>query len=386
MSRVVTYRPKPIAFERGEGSYLYDHRGTKYLDAITGIGACPLGHSHPNLVRAITEQTRKFLHCSNMFTITAQQQLAETLCKLTGMQQIFFCNSGAEGIETAIKCMRLYARAKNITDPKIITVDGAFHGRTFGALSASKAKTREMFNPVLPGFIQVPFNNVSDITKLQNKHEIVGVLLEPIQGENGVVIPDDNYLSDLRKLCDEHAWLLALDEVQTGAGRTGKLFEYMHHDIYPDILVSAKGLAGGVPIGACLMNTNASDLLQFGTHGSTFGGNPLACTSASAVIDTIMQDNLMENAYQQGQYLLEAFGNIKLNSITDIRGRGLMLAIEMNKECKEISSIAIEHKLLINVTNDKVIRILPPLNINEQECNELSQKLALTLQDWHSRN
>ncbi len=381
-SRITTYRPQAIAFTHGKGVYLFDEQNNSYLDAISGIGSCPLGHAHPKVTEAIIEQANKFIHCSNAFTITWQNKLAEQLCCLTEMEQIFFTNSGTEAVETAIKCSRLYGKKNAIQNPKIIVTNGAFHGRTFGSLSASNLRTRTGFDPLLEGFIHVPYNDINAISQLQDDSEIVSILVEPIQGENGIIIPDNNYLSKLRELCDKNDWLLALDEVQSGVGRTGKLYEYMHHNIVPDILMTAKGLAGGMPIGACLMRDKACSLLTYGTHGSTFGGNPLACHTASVVLDTLISQDIFTNVNNMGSFILEELKKFDFPTIIESRGSGLMLAIEMDKPCKEIVKFGINNNLLINVTSENIVRMLPPLIINQQESSELLTKLSKTLQEW----
>ncbi|NQY43174.1 MAG: aspartate aminotransferase family protein [Legionellales bacterium] len=381
---MVTYNPQNIAFSYGKGVYLFDENDTPYLDAISGIGSCALGHAHPKVTKTIIDQANKFVHCSNAFYITWQHKLAEKLCTLTNMEQIFFANSGTEAVETAIKCLRLYGKSKSISKPKIIVADGAFHGRTFGALSASNLRTRKGFDPLLEGFINVPYNDINSIKQLQDTKDIVGILVEPIQGENGIIIPNTDYLSQLRDICNNNNWLLALDEVQSGVGRTGKLYEYMHHEISPDILISAKGLASGIPIGACLMRGEACSLLTYGTHGSTFGGNPLACHTSHTVLNTLIDEDIFTNVIDRGNFLIEEFKKFNFPNIVEVRGKGLMLAIEIDRPCKEIVKVGIENNILINVTSEKVIRLLPPLIINQEESSELVAKLSDTLDKWCS--
>ncbi len=369
-----TYAPMSVAFERGQGAWLYDTQGNKFLDALSGIAVCGLGHTHPAVTQAITDQAQKLLHTSNLYTLPLQEELATKLTQLSGMDNVFFSNSGAEANEAAIKLARLYGHRKGIDNPAIIVMENAFHGRTLATLTATgNRKVQAGFEPLVSGFIRTPFNDIESIrTVARNNPNVVAILAEPIQGEAGVVMPADSYLKQLRDLCDEHEWLLMLDEVQTGNGRTGKYFAYQHSDILPDVVTTAKGLGNGVPIGACLARGVASQTLTTGTHGSTFGGNPLACAAALAVVNTLTTDNLMECAARHGAQILKGFKDELANTacVKDIRGQGLMIGIELNQPCTELAVLAKVKGILINVTGGgTVIRLLPPLIINDNEVN-----------------
>lgn len=386
MSLITPYQPLSIAFERGEGVWLWDTSGKKYLDALSGIAVCSLGHAHPAVTKTISEQAGKLIHTSNTFQIKHQIELAEKLCALTGMEQAFFANSGAEANETAIKLSRIYGHKKNIETPQIIVMENGFHGRTMGTLSASgNPKFRDGYEPLLPGYIRVPYDDIPAIKKVAKTHQdIVAILVEPIQGEGGVHIPHENYLVECRKLCDQHGWLLMLDEVQTGVGRTGFLYAYQAKNIMPDVLASAKALANGVPIGACLMRGPAVDLFKVGTHGSTFGGNPLSCATALTVLDVIEKTDLCAHVRKVGDYLMNRLKEALSSKpqVRDIRGQGLIIGIELDQPCRPIMQTALKHGLLINVTADKVIRLIPPLIITQQEIDLLIERLMSTLDEY----
>lgn len=370
-----TYAPLDVTFEHGEGAYLWDTNGQQYLDALSGIAVCGLGHAHPAITKTICEQAAKLLHTSNLYHVEKQQILADQLCKVSSMSRVFFSNSGAEANEAAIKVARLFGHNKKIDNPAIIVMENSFHGRTMATLSATgNRKVQAGFEPLVQGFIRAPYNDISAIKNIaKNNNNVVAILVEPIQGEGGINIPKQNYLNELREICDQHDWLLMLDEIQTGMGRTGKWFAFQHNDIQPDVMTIAKALGNGVPIGACLANEKAGNVFQPGNHGSTFGGNPLMCATASSVINTIESDSLIANAKQFGDYFLKNF-KAKLEplaSVNEVRGIGLMIGIELNHDCAELVKLALEKHLLINVTASRVIRLLPPLIINQQQADTI---------------
>ena len=370
----------PVAFTHGEGSWLWDTQGKKYLDALAGIAVCGLGHAHPAVTAALCEQAGKLLHTSNWYQIPLQEKLAERVCKLAGMTNVFFCNSGAEANEAAIKLARLYGHQQNILTPGIIVTEGSFHGRTLATLSASGSrKIQSGFEPLVQGFHRVPYNDLEAIRQVgERTKDIVAVLVEPITGEGGINIPDTGYLKGLRQICDERGWLLMLDEIQTGMCRTGKWFAGQHEGVVPDVMTLAKGLGNGVPIGACLAHGKAANVFKPGNHGSTFSGNPLVCRVALAVIDELEKGKLASRAAKLGERLLaklkESLGQVA--GVKDIRGRGLMLAVELDRPCKELMLMALDRGLLINVTADSVVRLLPPLILTDDEADILVRELA----------
>jgi len=370
-SLMATYNRADTAFEMGQGSWLFDTNGNKYLDLLSGIAVCGLGHNHPAVTHAIRDQAGRLLHTSNLYEIPLQTELANRLASVSGMDKVFFCNSGAEANEAAIKLARLHGHNQGMNTPNIIVVDSAFHGRTMATLTATgNRKAQAGFEPLVSGFIRAPYDDVEAIkTIASNTPDVVAVFVEPIQGEGGVHVPAKNYLNELRNICDENNWLLMLDEVQTGNGRTGKYFSYQHNGILPDVVTTAKGLGNGVPIGACLAQGKAADVLQPGNHGSTFGGNPLACAAALATVDTLIHDKLIERAETLGQTIIDGLkANLEgANYIIDIRGKGLMIGIELNEPCSELVMLAKAKGLLINVTADSVIRLLPPLTLSDDE-------------------
>lgn len=370
-----TYSPLPVTFERGEGAYLWDSNNKQYLDAISGIAVCSVGHARPEVTEAISDQAGKLVHTSNLYQIDLQQKLADKLCEVSGLDEVFFSNSGTEANEAAIKLARLYGSNKNISNPEIIVVEGSFHGRTLAALSATgNKKIQDGFAPLVSGFIRVPFNDLEAIKGLvETNPKIVAVLVEPIQGEGGVNVPDEGYLSGIRDLCDKHGWLMMLDEIQTGMSRTGKWFAFQHESIKPDVMTLAKALGNGVPIGACLASGKASGVFTPGKHGSTFGGNPLSCRAALAVMDVMQSNQLDKQAEELGNYLLQVFAEQLSDTagVVDIRGKGLMLGIELEKECTELVATALELGLLINVTAGNVIRLLPPLILTTEQADQI---------------
>jgi len=380
-----TYARLPVSFTRGQGAWLWDQNNVRYLDALSGIAVCNLGHAHPAIHNAISEQSRQLIHTSNLYEIELQKELATQLTQLSGMSNAFFCNSGAEANEAAIKLARLYGNEQNIKNPTIIVMNNSFHGRTLATLSATgNPKVHQGFEPLVNGFTHVPFNDIPAIKKAINDNPtIVAIMAEPIQGEGGINIPEPSYLKDLRQLCDQHKLLLILDEIQTGIARTGRFLAYQHHNIVPDICTLAKALGNGVPIGACLASGKAAQLLTAGTHGSTFGGNLLACRAALTVLDIIQQDNLISAAETKGNKIADEI-NKRIGRhplVSDIRNIGMMIAIELTRPCHTLTKEALDHKILINVTAEKVIRLLPPLVITEEQITLLADSLQTLLEN-----
>jgi acetylornithine/N-succinyldiaminopimelate aminotransferase len=377
-----TYGRQPITFTHGEGVWLWGTNGEKYLDALSGVAVNSLGHAHPVLVKAIQTQVTKMIHVSNIYHIAEQEALANKLAEISGMDRVFFCNSGCEANEAAIKLARLYAHNKNIANPEIIVMERSFHGRTMATLSATgNRKAQAGFEPLVSGFVRVPFDDLAAVKAIASrKNNVVAILVEPVQGEGGIHIPADMaaYMQGLRKVCDDNGWLLMLDEVQSGIGRTGTWFAFQHTDILPDVMTLAKGLGSGVPIGACLARGVAAETFVPGKHGSTFGGNPLATTAGLTTLDVITNEKLRENAQQMGdlinQLIKDAFKNEA--GVKVVRNAGLMVGIELDRPCGELVKMALEAHLLINVTAEKVVRLLPPLVINEHEVRELVSRLA----------
>lgn len=373
------YSRLPISFRHGKGCWLWDDAGDKYLDALSGIAVCGLGHAHPAVSQAIKEQADLLLHTSNLYNIEPQLQLAAKLNALCGTNTAFFCNSGAEANEAAIKLARRYGHDRGIDNAKIIVMEGAFHGRTLATLSATgNNKIKVGFAPMVEGFVQVPYNDIDAVSAHSDDTNIVAVLVEPIQGEGGINIPDANYLTKLRSICDDNNWLLMTDEIQSGVGRTGHWLGAQCVGIQADVITLAKGLANGVPIGVCLARGAAAKVLGPGSHGSTFGGNPLACRAALAVIDTIQNNDLCKNAATMGDYLYNGFkmrlGD--LTAVTDIRCQGLLIGIELDRPCTELVNRAVEKHLLINVTADRVIRLLPPLVLDQAEADIIIETVS----------
>ncbi len=381
-----TYKSLPVSFERGEGVYLFDDAGDRYLDALSGIAVCGLGHAHPAVTEAICNQARRLLHTSNLYKVPLQEQLADELCRVAGMDRAFFSNSGAEANEAALKLARLYGHHKNIKKPLVIVTEGSFHGRTLATLTATgNRKIQAGFEPLMPGFVRAPYNDLNALrTIAENSSDVVALLVEPITGEGGIRIPDANYLAEIRSLCDSNGWLMMLDEIQTGMGRTGRWFAHQHHDIQPDVMTLAKGLGNGVPIGACLARGAAAEVFRPGNHGSTFGGNPLAASAALAVIRSLEQDRLVERAAILGARLLEQLQQ-RLGGrreVVAIRGKGLMLGIELDRPCGDIVTQALQRKLLLNVTADCVIRLLPPLILNDEQLVTIADTVSELVENF----
>ncbi len=378
------YAPLPVTFEKGEGVWLWDTDGKRYLDALSGIAVCGLGHAHPAVTQALCEQAAQLLHTSNIYGIAHQQALAKKLTAIAGMERAFFSNSGAEANEAAIKIARLYGHAQGIDQPTIVVMEGSFHGRTLATLSATgNRKVQAGFEPLVSGFLRVPYNDLEAIAAVaKNNQNVVAVLVEPMLGEGGIQIPNADYLPGIRALCDKNNWLMMLDEIQTGMGRSGQWFAHQHTALQgnavPDVLTVAKALGNGVPIGACLARGAAAQTFQPGQHGSTYGGNPLVCRVALSVIETIEKDQLCARAAELGKQLLADFGKrlADVEGITEIRGQGLLLAIELDRPCAELVSLALSDGLLINVTNGNVVRLLPPLVMNDDEAAQLVTQLS----------
>ncbi len=375
-----TYNRIPITLERGQGVWLWDSEGKRYLDAISGVAVCALGHAHPAVTQAICQQAGKLVHTSNLYRIALQETLGTRLTGLAGMDKVFFCNSGAEANETALKLARLYGHNKGVTVPTVVVAENSFHGRTLATLTATgNRRVQAGFEPLVQGFIRVPYNDVQALrTVAENNTNVVAVLLEPVQGEGGVRIPADDYLPQVRRLCDDMGWLLMLDEVQTGMGRTGRWFGYQHGDAVPDVMTLAKALGNGVPIGACLARGAAAETFKPGQHASTFGGNPLACSAALSVLDTIEADGLISRAAQTGAYLLDGLRRAlaDMPHVTALRGKGMILGIELTRPCAELVGRAVQRGLLINVTAERVIRLLPPLILTRDEADQIIETLT----------
>src|SRR5262245_43218573 len=376
MSHVMnTYARLPVAFARGEGVWLWDANGKRYLDALAGIAVCGLGHSHPKYVAALRDQVGKLVHTSNLYEIALQERLADRLAAISGMDNVFFCNSGCEANEAAIKLARLYGHGRNIEAPAIVVMEKAFHGRTMATLSATGSrKVQAGFEPLVAGFVRVPFDDLAAVKRVaEANRSVVAVLVELLQGEGGVNICHDGYLRGLREICDAHGWLLMLDEVQSGMGRTGKWFAFQHSGVMPDVMPLAKGLGNGMPIGACLAAGEAAHLFKPGNHGSTFGGNLLACAAGLATLDIIEEERLMDNAVRIGDFIRAELGR-RLGGrrgVKEIRGKGLMIGIELEFPCGELVQQALDRGCLINVTVDNVIRLLPPLVFKREEAELL---------------
>jgi acetylornithine/N-succinyldiaminopimelate aminotransferase len=375
-----TYGDRSATLVKGEGCWLWDSAGKRYLDGLSGIAVCGLGHSHDSISAAIAEQASKLNHCSNFFDIPSQRELAEELCMVSGMDKVFFGNSGAEANEAAIKIARLYGHNRNIKTPTVIVMDNAFHGRTLATLSASGSrKVQAGFEPLVAGFVRAPFNDTDALKKIaENNPNICAVLVEPIQGEGGIIMPAKDYLYNLRKICNQNDWLLMLDEVQTGNARTGKYFCYQHAKILPDVVTTSKGLGNGIPIGACLAGQHAAEILQPGNHGSTFGGNPLCCAGALAVLKVIREEDLMFRAGRVGKLIMQKLKHelSDVEHVLDIRGLGCMVGIQLDRPCKSLFSQALESGLIINITADCVIRLLPPLIMTDEQTDILISILS----------
>ena len=381
-----TYGRLPVTFERGEGAYLYDTDGKKYLDALCGIAVTSLGHAHPGVAEAVCDQANKLVHTSNLYHIENQASLAGKLCELSGMSNVFFANSGAEANEAAIKLARLYGKSLGVEVPNIIVMEGSFHGRTLATLSATGSrKVRAGFSPLLSGFVRVPYNDIAAVETTANSNkDVVAILVEPVQGEGGVVIPDEGYLKRLRAICDQNNWLLMVDEIQTGMSRTGEWFGFQHENIQPDVMTLAKALGNGVPIGACLAAESVSGVLKAGTHGSTFGGNPLSTRAGLAVVETMEASDSKRNARETGRYLhtqLEA-GLVGLSGVNLVRSKGMMFGIVLDRDCGELVKQALDAGLLINVTAGNVVRLLPPLTLTHEQADEITRILVSIITEF----
>jgi len=370
-----TYARLPVTFVKGEGVWLWDDRGERYLDALSGVAVCGLGHCHPRLTKAICEQAGTLIHTSNLFHIEKQERLADRLTELSGMDNAFFCNSGAEANEAAIKLARLHGHNRGISLPTIIVMERSFHGRTMATLTASgNRKVQAGFEPLLSGFVRAPYNNMDAIAQVAaNNKDVVAVLVEPFQGEGGVNIPEVHYLQELRHLCNQNDWLLMLDEVQSGIGRSGKWFAFQHSQIMPDVVTLAKGLGGGVAIGACLAKGIAAEVFKPGNHASTFGGNPLACAAAIETLKVIADERLLDHATRLGDFMRDRLRDqlADVAGVVQVRGQGLIIGVELAVSCGELVKKALEKKLLINVTSDKVIRLLPAFIMQRDEAEQV---------------
>lgn len=385
-SVMATYKRLPVAFVSGKDSWLVDEDGERYLDALSGISVCNIGHANDSVSRAIKDQADTLLHTSNLYEIPLQEKLARRLCELSGLDQVFFGNSGAEANEAAIKLCRKSGNLRGMKTPKIIVMEGSFHGRTMATLSATaNEKVQEGFTPLLEGFVRVPYNDMPALRNIAGSDkEIVAVMLEPVQGEGGVVVPEKDYLNEVRQICDENNWLMVLDEVQTGMCRTGEWFAHMHSDIRPDVMTLAKSLGNGIPIGACIASSDAAKAMSAGSHASTFGGNPLSARAALAVIDYIEENELQSHVKLLGDKITRAFRTEleSVQGIVDIRSRGLMIGIELDRECAILVEKALEERLLINITAGHVIRLLPPLIMTEEEAMKMVSIVSALIKDF----
>jgi acetylornithine aminotransferase len=374
-----TYSPQPVAFARGEGAWLWDTQGKRYLDGLAGIAVNGLGHNHPVLVRALSEQAAKIIHTSNLFTVPEQEHAAAKVCALSGMENAFFANSGAEANEAAIKLARLHGHQRGIDNPQIIVMEKAWHGRTLATLSATGSrKAQAGFEPLMGGFLRVPYNDVAAIERVAENPSIVAILMEVLQGEGGIHVAHADYLKRLREICDQRQWLLMIDEVQSGIGRTGKWFAHQWSGIVPDVITLAKGLASGVPVGACLARGVAAKVFKPGNHGTTFGGGPLVSVATLTTLDVIERDGLLEHAARMGEAiqggLRKALAGVA--GVREIRGMGLMIGIELDRPCGEVTRRALEAGLVVNVTAESVVRLLPPLVITREQAEQLVSILA----------
>ncbi|MDG4867126.1 acetylornithine transaminase [Guyparkeria sp. 1SP6A2] len=385
-----TYNRQPVRFARGEGPYLWDESGVQYLDAVSGIAVTGLGHAHPDVAEAVCDQARTLVHTSNLYGIPWQERLGERLASISGMQKVFFGNSGSEANEAAIKLARLHGRRREVAHPKIAVMEHSFHGRTLAALAATgNAAIQQGFEPLLDGFVRLPYGDAEALRRAASDEEIVAVLLEPVQGEGGVRPAPSGYLRAVRELCDQHDWLMMVDEVQTGIGRTGRWFGFQHEaDVLPDVMSLAKGLGNGVPIGACLTAGRATDLFAPGSHGSTFGGNPLVCRAACAVLDVMERDGLVARAESLGERLADRIRArlAHVPACREVRGRGLMIGIELDRPCGELVFLALAEGLLINVTAGSVVRLLPPLILTESQTDLVADRLTAVIRTWLDSN
>jgi acetylornithine aminotransferase len=375
-----TYARQPVAFVRGEGVWLWDEAGKKYLDALAGIAVNTLGYAHPKLTRALAEQVARVIHTSNLFRVPAQEAAADRIAAITGLDEVFLCNSGLEANEAAIKIARKYGHERGIAEPAIVVMEKAFHGRSLATLSASGSrKVQAGFEPLVQGFVRVPLNDLDAVERIAaHNRNVAALMVEPIQGEGGINVARLEYLRGLKRICERNEWLLIADEVQCGLGRTGKWFVYQHAGFLPDVVPLAKGLGSGVPVGACVAGGRARAVLKPGNHGSTFGGNPLAMTAVATTIDVIGEEGLLANAVRVGDAirggLAAALGGQA--GVVEIRGMGLMIGIELDRACGELVADALSAGLVVNVTADNVIRLLPPLVMSEAEGALVVERLA----------
>lgn len=381
-----TYARLPVSFTRGEGAWLVDADGRRYLDTVTGIGVCSLGHAHPEIAEALCDQSRTLVHTGNVARVPLQEDLAARLCELTGMERAFFCNSGAEANECALKIARRYGHDRDIESPEVVVAEGSFHGRTLATLSASGSrKVQAGFEPLVQGFVRVPFGDAAALEPLgRNSPNVAAVMVEPIQGEGGVVLPPAGYLRQLRELCDANGWLLILDEIQTGVGKTGAWYACQHEDVRPDVITTAKALGNGVPIGACLARGDAAAVLAPGKHGSTFGGNPLACRAALTVLEIMERDGIPARAGRLGKRLQErlAADLDDVASVRAVRGKGLIVAVELIESCTALKAMALERGLLLNITRERIVRLLPPLILGDKELETLCTTLVEVIREF----
>lgn len=377
------YARQAVAFTHGEGCSLFDEQGKRYLDGLAGIAVNTLGHKHPRLTAALAAQAARLIHVSNLYTVREQEVLADRLAGLAAMDEAFFCNSGCEANEAAIKLARLYGHNKGIDQPAIIVMEHAFHGRTLATLSATgNRKVQAGFEPLVPGFVRVPFDDLAAIEQVAaNNKNVVAVLFEPVQGEGGIHVAHDDFLRGLRRLCDAQGWLFMVDEVQCGIGRTGTWFAHQHAGIKPDVMTLAKGLGSGVPVGACLTAGAATGVFKPGNHGSTFGGNPLACVAALTTLTVLEEDQLLARAVSLGERIRARVREASAGNaaVVDVRGSGLMIGIELDRPCGALVAAGLDAGILINVTADKVIRLLPPLVMSDAEADELVDTLAVVV-------
>ncbi len=375
-----TYARQPVAFAKGQGVWLWDEAGKKYLDALAGIAVNTLGHNHPRLVRALSEQIARVIHTSNLFRVPVQEAAADRVAAITGLDEVFFCNSGLEANECALKVARKYGHDRGVAEPVIVVMEKAFHGRSLATLSATGSrKVQAGFEPLVQGFVRVPLNDLEAVRQVAaHNRNVVAVFVEPIQGEGGINVARLDYLRGLKEICDQHEWLFMSDEVQCGLGRTGKWFVYQHAGFLPDVVPLAKGLGSGVPVGACVTGGRAKGVFKPGNHGSTFGGNPLAMTAVVTTIDTMRDENLLANALKVGDAMRESLAAALagVSGVTEVRGRGLMLGVELNRPCGEIVARALDAGLVLNVTADNVVRLLPALIMSESEGREVVERLV----------
>lgn len=381
-----TYNRLPVIFDRGAGAWLWDSAGKKYLDAVSGVAVCGLGHAHPAVTQALCEQAGRLVHTSNLYGVARQQELGDLLTRLAGMDKVFFCNSGAEANEAAIKLARLYGHGKGIAAPAVVVAENSFHGRTLATLTATgNRRVQAGFEPLVQGFVRVAYNDLDALASIaKNSPNVVAVLIEPVQGESGIQIPADDYLAGVRAICDQYGWLMMLDEVQSGMGRTGALFAFQHSGIVPDVMTLAKGLGNGVPIGACLARGAAAETFKPGNHATTFGGNPLVCSAALAVLTILEREQLPARAAQLGARMKQDFiaALAGVAGIVEIRGKGLMIGIELDRPCAELTHSALAQGLLINVTAERVVRLLPPLIVTDAEADQIVMMVSALIKSF----